>query len=212
MHRKPHQSFYSGFDCATEWGAREQRCLETLWISESGVEEVGNSGEGGRNAQRGREKDAEISCPFCGLTADDSAREPGNNHVRVRIDSVYLEGVEACPLHAGACGPHREWACQPKALPLACCSEWPVGRRSPQRAELARRLPITDLGLKWAAMRGALEFAGLLQRCAPGPWPASYVTTGVYHTFEFMVRALGGSLISSFLVQPRPGSIPGCLS
>lgn len=76
--------------------------------SVSGVEEVGNSGEGSRHAQSERKEDAEVSCTCCVLTVNDSAGEPGNIHVRVCIDSVYLRGVEVCPLHAGACESPRE--------------------------------------------------------------------------------------------------------
>ena len=39
-----------------------------------------------------------------------------------------------------------------------------------------------------------------LQRDVPGPGPASYLTTGVYSSFELMIRAHGRSPTSSFLL------------
>ena len=45
-----------------------------------------------------------------------------------------------------------------------------------------------------------MQFAELLQRDVPGPGPASHLTTGVYNSFELIVRAHGRSPTSSFLL------------
>ena len=49
-------------------------------------------------------------------------------------------------------------------------------------------------------MRGALQFAARVQRGIPGPAPVSYVTTGIYGTFELILCAHGGSPTSPFLL------------
>ena len=80
---------------------------------------------------------------------------------------------------------------------VACQSAWSGGNPSPDPPELARGLPITELGGRWAAVRRALQFAALLQRDALGTEPASYVTTGVHNSFELMATALRRSSTSS---------------
>ena len=64
----------------------------------------------------------------------------------------------------------------------------------------ANRLPVAEPGGGEVAVRGALQFADLLQRGVPEPERSIYVTIGVYGTFSLMVRALGKSPVSSFLV------------
>ena len=46
---------------------------------------------------------------------------------------------------------------------------------------------MTEQGERWAAVRSALQCAGLLQRGDLGTEPASYVKTGVRTTFDLMV-------------------------
>ena len=53
---------------------------------------------------------------------------------------------------------------------------------------------------RWAALRNIMQFADLLQRDVPGPGPASYLTTGVYSSFELMIHVHGRSPTSSFLL------------
>ena len=53
---------------------------------------------------------------------------------------------------------------------------------------------------RWAAVRGAPQFAARVQRHISGLELASYVTTGIYGTFELMLRAHGRSPTSSFLL------------
>ena len=67
------------------------------------------------------------------------------------------------------------------------------GRRPPRPAELARGLSMNGHEGRWVAVRGGLQFAARVQRSIPGPEPASYVTTGIYSTFELMLRAMGGA-------------------
>ena len=85
---------------------------------------------------------------------------------------------------------------------VACSSGGAGGRRPPHPAELASSSgpPTNESGQRWAALRSAAQFADLLQRDVPGPGPASYLTTGVYSSFEIMIRAHGRSPTSSFLL------------
>ena len=80
---------------------------------------------------------------------------------------------------------------------VACQSAWPGGIRSRHPAELARGLPMTELGGRWAAVGRALQFAALLQRDALGTEPASYVTTRVRNMFDLRATALRRSSTSS---------------
>lgn len=43
--------------------------------------------------------------------------------------------------------------------------------------------------VRWSAIRGALQFAGFLQKYAPRLEPARYEMTGVHNAFELMVHA-----------------------
>ena len=85
---------------------------------------------------------------------------------------------------------------------VACSSEWVGGRRPPHPAELASNsgLPSNESGQRWAAPSSAVQFADLIQRDVPGPGPASYLTTGVYSSFDLMVRAHRRRPTSSFLL------------
>ena len=58
---------------------------------------------------------------------------------------------------------------------------------------------MTEPGERWAELRSTMQFSDL-QRDVPGPGPARYLTTGVYSSFELMVRAHGRSRTSSFLL------------
>ena len=60
---------------------------------------------------------------------------------------------------------------------------------------------MSESGGRWAALRNTMQFADLLQRNVPGPGPASYLTTGVYDSFEVMVRSQGRSPTSSLLLR-----------
>ena len=53
---------------------------------------------------------------------------------------------------------------------------------------------------RWGAVRGALQFATRVQRHIFGLESASYVTTGIYGTFELMLQAHGRSSTSLFLL------------
>ena len=53
---------------------------------------------------------------------------------------------------------------------------------------------------RWGAMRGALQFATRVQWYISGLESDSYVTTGIYGTFELMLHAHGRSSTSSFLL------------
>ena len=83
---------------------------------------------------------------------------------------------------------------------VACRSEWVAGNRPPHLAALARGLQMTEPGGRWAALSNTIRFADLLQRGAPGLGSDSYLTPGVYSSFELMVRAHGRSSTSSYLL------------
>ena len=165
------------YDRAIGRGARQQRQLEILWRSvNSDVEEVANRQEGDQRVNGGRGDDAETSCTYCGRDMVDSAGESGDSHAPVLIQCGHGESAHArCMLDRadhiarGHIGPRPCVACQ---------SAWLKGSRPPHPAELARGLPMTEQGVKWAAVRSALQFAALLQRGDLGTEPASYVTTG----------------------------------
>ena len=53
---------------------------------------------------------------------------------------------------------------------------------------------------RWGAVRGALQFATNVQRHISRLESASYVTTGLYSTFELMLHAHGRGSTSSFLL------------
>lgn len=78
---------------------------------------------------------------------------------------------------------------------VACRSERSGEIQSPHQTELARGLPVTEPGGRWALVRGALQLITLLQRGVPGPQKASFVTAGVHSTFKLMVSAHGRSPI-----------------
>ena len=59
---------------------------------------------------------------------------------------------------------------------------------------------MTESGGRWAALRNTMQCADLLQRDVPGPGPASYLTTGVHGSFEFMVRSQWRIQTFSFLL------------
>ena len=84
---------------------------------------------------------------------------------------------------------------------VACSCAWAGGRRPPHPAELARGLPMTESGGRREALWSTMQFADLLQRVVPGPGPASYLTTGVYDSFELMVH-----------FQPLRSSCAPCLA
>ena len=83
---------------------------------------------------------------------------------------------------------------------VVCSREGAGRRRPPHPAELSRSLPVNESKGRWAALRNIIQFADLLQRDVPGPGSATYLTTGVYSSFELMVRVHGRSPTSSFLL------------
>ena len=83
---------------------------------------------------------------------------------------------------------------------VACSLEGAGRRRPPLPADLARGLSISESEGRWAALRNIMQFADLLQRDVPGPGPASYLTTGVYDSFELMIRSQGRTPTLSFLL------------
>ena len=72
--------------------------------------------------------------------------------------------------------------------------------RTPNPAELAEDLLRPRPGRGWSAVRGALQFAELLEEDDPRVVPASCVTTGPHPTFEHMVRTHGRSPNTSLLL------------
>ena len=59
---------------------------------------------------------------------------------------------------------------------------------------------MTESGGRREALWSTMQFADLLQRVVPGPGPASYLTTGVYDSFELMIRSQGRTPTLSFLL------------
>ena len=60
---------------------------------------------------------------------------------------------------------------------------------------------MTEQGERWAAVRSALQCAGLLQRGDLGTEPASYMKTGVRTTFDLMVSTFWRSPTSSSVLH-----------
>ena len=88
------------------------------------------------------------------------------------------------------------------ADPKSCVarrSAWPGESRPPHPAELAKGISMDGHKGRWGAVRGAMQFATRVQRHVSGLESASYVTTGIYGTFELMLHAFGRSSTSSFL-------------
>ena len=83
---------------------------------------------------------------------------------------------------------------------VACGSAWPGGSRPPHPVELDRGISMDGHEGRWGAVRGALQFAARVQRHTSGLESASYMTTGIYGTFELMLHAHGRSSTSSFLL------------
>ena len=184
-------------DRATPEGAHHQQQFEILWRSlTSGKEEIANQGKGGQPVQGGGEEDAEESCTYCGRALDDPAEELEENHVQVPIPCAH-DGL----VHGRCMLDHAEHLARGHADPrpcVACRSAWLGGNRPPHPAALARGQPMSWQGERWVAVRSAFQFAPLFQRGVPGPWLASYATTGVYSTFELM----GGSQLPRSCCAP----------
>ena len=53
---------------------------------------------------------------------------------------------------------------------------------------------------RWAALRSTMQFADLFKRGAPGPGLDSCLATGVYSSFELMVRAHRNTPPYSYLI------------
>ena len=83
---------------------------------------------------------------------------------------------------------------------VACRSAWPGGSRLPHPVELARGISMDGHEGRWGVMRGALRFATHVHRQISRLKSASYVTAGIYGTFELMLHAHGRSSTSSFLL------------
>ena len=133
-----------------------------------------------------REDDTEASCIYCGWALDDSDGQSGDSQVRVPIPCTH-EGF----VHARYMLHREDRIARGHADPrpcVACQSAWPGGIRPPHPPELARGLPMTELGGRWAAVRRALQSAALLQPDALGTEPARHVMTGVHNTFELALR------------------------
>lgn len=70
-----------------------------------------------------------------------------------------------------------------------CRSKRLGGSRAHHLAEMARGLPITKIG----GRGGGMQLADLLHGDVSGPDPASYLTPGVYSSFELIARTHGKS-------------------
>ena len=156
------------------------------WRSAISEVEAANLGENQHVKGRAREE-AEPACTYryCGLAVKNAAGGSGDNHTRVHARCPNGGFVHvSCML-----GPADRLArghIDPRFC-VACSCEWVGGRRPPHPAMLARGLPMTQSGGRWAALRNTMQFADFLQRDGPGP--ASYLTTGVHKSFELMIRA-----------------------
>ena len=156
----------------------------------SGNEDTADQVKGGQPVQGGGEEDADESRTYCGRALDDSAGVSEDNHVQVPLPCAHGGLV-----HARWMLDCVEHLARGRADPKPCVaphSAWPGGNRSPHPAALARGLPMSGHGERWAVVRSALQFAPLFQRGVPGPGPASYATTGVYSTFLSLWYVLMG--------------------
>ena len=155
-----------------------------------------NSGENQYAEGRAREEQ-EAACTYCGLALENLSEGSGDNHMRVPVPCPHGGFVQASCMLERADRPAKRHIGSRSCV--ACSCEWAGRRRPPHPVELARGLPITESGATWAALRSIRQFADLLQRDAPGPGPASFLTTGGYNSFGFMVRAHRRSRTSSLL-------------
>ena len=101
-----------------------------------------------------RGDDAEASCTYCGRALVDSDGQSGDSHVRVPIPCTHGGFVHARCMLDLADRIARGYA-DPRLCGV-CQSAWPGGTRPPHPAELARGLPMTELGGRWAAVGRAL--------------------------------------------------------
>ena len=106
-----------------------------------------------------RENDAEASCTYCSRALVDSDGQSGDSHVRVPIPCTHGGFVHARCMLDRAERIARGYA-DPRPC-IVCQSVWPGGTRPPHPAELARGLPMTELGERWTAVGRALQFAAL---------------------------------------------------
>ena len=184
------------FDGATGWGIRRRGQLERSWRSAISEEEKEAANPDQHRERRAREE-AETACTYCELALEDVAEGSGDNH-RVSVP---------CPhggfVHVSCMLERADRLAKGYTDPRSCvvCSHEVEGRRRPPNpTELARGLPMNESEGRWAASRNIMQFADLLQRDVPGPGSATYMTTGVYSSFELMVRVHGRSPTSSFLL------------
>lgn len=147
----------------------------------------------------GREgEEAEASCTYGGRALDDSAGGAGENRMRVPVPCPH-EGIGARPLHVGASGADRARVCRPQVhchVPLRVGG----GKLDPPSGGGYWRSTNDRAWGGGAALRTTIQFANLLQRKAPGPGPASLLTTGGHSPFELLVRAHGRILTISLVL------------
>ena len=190
---------YLRYDRTTAEGAHQQRQLETSWRSlASGVEEAASQVDWNQGVEGGFVKSDDLWCTYCGWSFDGSVGESEDNYVRVPVPCAHGGFVHALCMMDRAEHLARGHA-DPRPC-VSCRSAWPGGSRPPHPVELARGMPMNAHGGRWAAVRGALQFAARVQGGNPGAEPPSYVTTGTFGTFELMLRAHRGSPTSSFLL------------
>ena len=187
------------YDGDTEWGVHRRRQLALSWPSATSDGEEATNLTENQQAEGTVREEAGVACTFYGLDLENPAPGSVDNHMRVPVLCPHRGFVHfTCMLERAdrlARG-HIE----PRSS-VACSFKWAGGSRSPHPAELAGDRPMTESGGRWTASRNTMHFADLLQWDVPGPGPASYLTTGVYDSFELMVH-----------FQPLRSSCAPCLA
>lgn len=103
-------------------------------------------------------------------------------------------------MRTGPCRSYHERACRPEALsssPVDVVREKPT---FPRGENGYKGLPMTEKGGRWAAVRSALQFVTLLQRCTLETESTSHMMTGVDNTFELMVSTFGRNSAPSLVL------------
>ena len=135
---------------------------------------------------------------YCGRALENFVEDSEFGYLWATFTCAHGEFVHAtCMLDRAerlACGHTDPQSC------VLCRSEWAARSRPPHPAKLAEDLPRLRSGERWSAVRGALQFAEVLEEDGPRLVPASYVTTGFHPTLEHMVRTHGKIPTSSFLL------------
>ena len=189
-------------DGAASGGGSQQLRIARLWEDVTpGTGDEGDERDGGWRL-RGRPviKVRDKPCAYCGRALDDpiDGLEGMNAPVRVPCDhGGRVHGL--CMLERAdliACG-----SADPRPR-IACQSEWPLGKRPPNPAELAGAMAANEEEAdgRWPRTFEALRFSTIVSQEPSQLDQTEYRSTGVYNTLEDMLRAQGHCATAWFLL------------